>query len=150
MLFLVWRQLSQLFSQVRSYSIGGWVWYWHFFSLYRGGILFGVGLECMVPLYHFLKLLSIGFILTGIAETTPGGLRPGGIISRIGTMFLYPLYVSFLLLSALFCCFCGFTDDDVFILSWRGFLFLALAAIIVSVPISQFAIRQTGNFFLTG
>jgi hypothetical protein len=42
--------------------------------------------------------------------------------------------------------FLWFHRHDLFFASWRGFLFLALAAIIVSVPITQFALRQTDTF----
>jgi 4-amino-4-deoxy-L-arabinose transferase-like glycosyltransferase len=94
----------------------------------------------------FFELLSVGFILQALRKQRLVDYSLAGLSLGLGLCFYPPLRLFPVVVGA-FLLFLCLHRRDVFFLSWRGFLFLALAAIIVSIPISQFAIREPEIFF---
>ncbi|MDO9300581.1 MAG: PA14 domain-containing protein [Anaerolineales bacterium] len=93
----------------------------------------------------FFEILSAVLILWALRKQNLAIYTLAGLSLGLGLCFYTPLYFFPFVIGA-FLLFLWLHRHDLFFSSWRGFLFLALAAIIVSVPISQFALRQTDTF----
>ena len=94
----------------------------------------------------FFELLSVGFTLRALRRQSLVDYFLAGLSLGLGLCFYPPLRLFPVVVGA-FLLFLCLRRRDVFLLSWRGFLFLALAAVVVSVPISQYAIREPDAFF---
>jgi 4-amino-4-deoxy-L-arabinose transferase-like glycosyltransferase len=94
----------------------------------------------------FFELLSVGFILQALRKQRLVDYSLAGLSLGLGLCFYPPLRLFPAVVGA-FLLFLWFHRHNLFLSCWRGFLFSALAAIIVSVPISQFVIREPDAFF---
>ena len=93
----------------------------------------------------FFEILSAANDLLALRKQNLVCYALAGLSLGLGLCFYTPLYL-FPFVIGIFLLFLWHHRHILLFSSWRGFLFLALAAVIVSVPISQFAIRQTDTF----
>lgn len=93
----------------------------------------------------FFEILSAVLILRALRKQRLVDYSLAGLSLGLGLCFYTPLYF-FPIVIGIFLLFLWLHRHDLLLSSWRGFLFLALGFIIISVPISQFAIRQTDTF----
>jgi 4-amino-4-deoxy-L-arabinose transferase-like glycosyltransferase len=93
----------------------------------------------------FFEILSTVLVLLALRKQNLLFYTLAGLSLGLGFCFYTPLYV-FPVVIGVFLLFLWLHRHDLFFASWRGFLFLALGVVMVSVPISQFAIRHTASF----
>jgi 4-amino-4-deoxy-L-arabinose transferase-like glycosyltransferase len=93
----------------------------------------------------FFEIFSTLMVLLALRKQNLMYYTMAGLSLGLGLCFYTPLY-AFPIVIGVFLLFLWLNKRDLFILSWRGFLFLVLGAIMISVPISQFAIRNTTSF----
>ena len=95
-----------------------------------------------VPLF---TILSMWLLLRALRRQRLLDYTLAGISLGLGLCFYTPLYF-FPIVAAVFLLFVLIRRPRMFLSSWVGFLFLALSFLIVSVPISQFALTNPETF----
>ncbi|CAG0973157.1 Anti-sigma-I factor RsgI3 [Anaerolineales bacterium] len=93
----------------------------------------------------FFEILSCLLVLRSMRTQNLVYYALAGLSLGLGLCFYTPLYF-FPIVIAVFLLFLWTRRHNLVASSWRGFLFLALGFFMVSVPISQFAIRQSNSF----
>jgi 4-amino-4-deoxy-L-arabinose transferase-like glycosyltransferase len=93
----------------------------------------------------FFEILSAVLSLWALRKQNLVLYTLAGLSLGLGLCFYTPLYF-FLVVMGVFLLFLWLRKHDLFHSTWRGFLFLALGAVVVSVPISQFALHQPDSF----
>lgn len=93
----------------------------------------------------FFEILSTALILRALRKRSLMDYSLAGLSLGLGLCFYTPLYI-YPVVVGIFLLFLWFHRHDLLFLTWRGFLFLGLGFFIVSVPISQFAVRQADSF----
>jgi len=93
----------------------------------------------------FFEILSMVLLLRALRRQNLLDYSLAGLSLGLGLCFYTPLYV-FPFVVAAFLLVLWANRHDLVLVSWRGFFIVALGFLIVSVPISQFALRQTESF----
>ena len=93
----------------------------------------------------FFEILSCLLVLRSLRTQSLVYYALAGLSLGLGVCFYTPLYF-YPIVIAVFLFFLWTRRHELVVSSWRGFLFLALGFFIASVPITQFAIRQTDSF----
>jgi 4-amino-4-deoxy-L-arabinose transferase-like glycosyltransferase len=93
----------------------------------------------------FFEILSAVLLLRALRKQSLLDYTLAGLSLGLGLCFYTPLFF-FPIVIGVFLLFLWLHRHDLLFSSWAGFLFLGLAFLVISVPYSQFAIRQTDSF----
>ncbi len=93
----------------------------------------------------FFEILSAVLLLLALRKQSLLHYTLAGLSLGLGLCFYTPLFFFPIVIGA-FLLFLWLHRHDLLFSSWRGFLFLGLGFFVISVPYSQFAIRQPDSF----